>query len=179
MAEVLAVALSAVHSFSKTPQREIRLLSGLGVEGDAHAGGRVRHRSRVRADAEQPNLRQVHLIQAELLDDLAARGFAVAPGQLGENLSTRGIDLLALGRGTRLRLGAEAEVEISGLRNPCQQLDDFLPGLQAAVLERAADGSLVRKAGVMAIVLRDGVVRPGDPIEVIPPEGPHEPLAPV
>lgn len=176
---VLAVAAHAAHDFSKPPRDAIRLLAGLGVEGDAHAGVTVKHRSRVARDPTQPNLRQVHLIHAELIDELRAAGFAVGPGAMGENVTTRGLDLLALPTGTRLRLGAEAVVEVTGLRNPCAQLDRFQPGLMAATLDRAADGSLIRKAGVMAVVVTGGDVRPDDPITVTPPAQPHRPLEPV
>ena len=154
-------------------------VAGLGVLGDAHAGERVKHRSRVARDPSQPNLRQVHLIHAELHDELRLRGFALAPGQMGENVTTRGIDLLALPTGTRLRLGAEALVEITGLRNPCAQLDGIQPGLMKAVLDRDADGNLVRKAGVMGIVLAGGEVRTGEAIAVELPDGPRRRLAPV
>lgn len=168
---VVSVGRDGAHRFSKAVLDEIRLLSGLGVEGDAHCGVTVRHRSRVAADPTQPNLRQLHLIQSELFDELAERGFALAPGDLGENVLTRGIDLLALPRGSRLHIGAEAIVEITGLRNPCGQIEAFRPGLLAAVLGRAEDGSLVRKAGIMAVVLTGGRIRPGDAIAtVLPPE---------
>jgi MOSC domain-containing protein YiiM len=178
-AVVVAVAQSPVHGFSKPVGAEIRLLAGLGVEGDAHAGDRVKHRSRVARDPTQPNLRQVHLLHAELLEELADRGFALRPGDVGENLLTRGLDVLSLPTGTRLRLGATAEVEVTGLRNPCAQLDRFQPGLTAAMLGRAPDGGLIRKAGIMAVVLAGGVVRPGDRIGVALPPGPHRPLLPV
>jgi MOSC domain-containing protein YiiM len=176
---VVAVAQSAVHGFSKPATTEIRLLAGLGVAGDAHAGERVKHRSRVARDPTQPNLRQVHLLHAELLEELAGRGFTLRPGDVGENLLTRGLDLLGLPTGTRLRLGDMAEIEVTGLRNPCAQLDRFQQGLTAAMLGRAADGGLVRKAGIMAVVLAGGVVRPGDRIGMTLPDGPHRPLRPV
>jgi MOSC domain-containing protein YiiM len=176
---VLAVSAAPGHGFSKQRAAEITLLAGLGVAGDAHAGERVKHRSRVARDPTQPNLRQVHLLHAELFDELSPQGFALGPGDIGENVTTRGIDLLALPTGTVLRLGAEAEVEITGLRNPCAQLDHFAPGLMAATLARAADGTLIRKAGIMAVVLRDGVVRAGDAIAVTLPAGDHRPLVPV
>lgn len=179
MGNVIAVSSRIGHHFSKTPCLCIRLLTGLGVAGDAHMGETVKHRSRVRKDPTQPNLRQVHLIHAELFDELQAVGFAVNPGDLGENVTTVGVDLLALPTGTRLRLGASAVVEITGLRNPCIQLDHFLDGLMAATLDRAADGSLVRKAGVMSIVIAEGDVRPGDDIGVEMPAEPHRPLRPV
>jgi MOSC domain-containing protein YiiM len=176
---VVAVAQSPVHGFSKGIAAEIRLLAGLGVEGDAHAGERVKHRSRVARDPTQPNLRQIHLLHAELLEALLDRGFALRPGDVGENVLTRGLDLLGLPTGTRLRLGGTAEIEVTGLRNPCAQLDRFQQGLTAAMLDRAADGSLIRKAGVMGVVLAGGVVRPGDPITVTLPPGAHRPLQPV
>jgi len=176
---VVAVALSAVHGFSKEAQPAIRLLAGLGVATDAHMGERVKHRSRVRADPTQPNLRQVHLLHAELHEELRGRGFAVAPGEMGENVTTAGLDLLGLSAGTLLRLGGEALVEVTGLRNPCVQLDRFRPGLMAATLGRDADGGLVRKAGIMAVVRAGGTVRPGDPIGIEAPAGPHRPLQPV
>ena len=176
-AHVVAVSRDGRHRFSKRATGAIRLIAGLGVEGDAHAGITVRHRSRIAKDPAAPNLRQVHLIHAELLDDLAAKGFAVSPGQLGENITTRGIDLLGLSQGTRLRLGEAAVLEITGLRNPCRQLDRFAPGLAAAVLDRAGDGSLIRKAGVMAIVIGGGEVGSGDTIAAIHRPDPHRALA--
>lgn len=178
-ARVMAVHRSTGHHFSKLEETSIVLLEGLGVEGDAHAGATVRHRSRVARDPSAPNLRQVHLLQAELFDELVERGFAVFPGDLGENVTTRDVDLLALPTGTRLRLGAQAEVELTGLRNPCSQIDRFQPGLSAAVLDRDASGAIVRKAGVMAVVRRGGEIRAGDTIVVHLPEGPHRSLAPV
>jgi hypothetical protein len=176
---VTAVSRRAAHEFSKANQDIIRLVPGEGVAGDAHRGRTVRHRSRVAKDPTQPNLRQVHLIHAELLDELAGAGFRVGPGQLGENVTTRGIDLLGLPTGTRLRLGPDALVEVTGLRNPCRQIDRFEPGLMAAVLGRDAAGGLIRKAGIMAIVLTAGEIRPGDAIEVSLPPEPHRPLTPV
>ncbi|HYE00029.1 MAG TPA: MOSC domain-containing protein, partial [Alphaproteobacteria bacterium] len=149
---ILAVCRSPVHGFSKPSEPCIRLLAGLGVEGDAHAGETVKHRSRVARDPTQPNLRQVHLIHGELLEELRAQGFRVEPGTMGENVTTAGLDLLALPVGTRLRLGAEAAVEVTGLRNPCIQLDRYQQGLTAAVLDRDAAGGLIRKAGIMAVV---------------------------
>jgi MOSC domain-containing protein YiiM len=161
---------------SKPARESITLVPGLGVDGDAHLGETVQHRSRVRRDPTQPNLRQVHLIHSELHDELRERGFEVAPGQMGENVTTRGIDLLALPTGTRLRLGDSALIEITGLRNPCKQLNGIQDGLMAATLDQDADGELVRKAGVMAIVLSGGEVRPGDPIAAELPAAPHAPL---
>lgn len=176
---VVAVSSSGTHTFSKGNQGEIRLLAGLGVEGDAHAGTTVKHRSRVRQNPNQPNLRQVHLIHEELHDELREGGFVVAPGQMGENVTTRGLDLLGLPTGTRLRLGAEAVVEVTGLRNPCAQLEQIKPGLMAATLDRDANGNLVRKAGIMATVLAGGAIRPGDAIAVELPPPPHRSLEPV
>jgi MOSC domain-containing protein YiiM len=162
------------------PNRErIRLRAGLGVEGDAHQGESVKHRSRVKRDPTQPNLRQVHLIHAELHDELREAGFDVAPGQMGENVTTRDVDLLGLPAGARLRLGETATVEVTGLRNPCAQLDGIQPGLMAATLDRDDEGTLVRKAGIMAVVLIGGDVQPGDPIAVELPSEPHHRLEPV
>jgi MOSC domain-containing protein YiiM len=179
MPRVVAVSLRRGHHFSKTPSLGIRLLTGLGVSGDAHMGETVKHRSRVRKDPTQPNLRQVHLIHAELFDELRDKGFVVQPADLGENVTTSGVDLLALPTGTKLHLGASAVVEVTGLRNPCIQIDTFQKGLMAATLDKDADGNLIRKAGVMAIVLADGDVRPGDAIQVELPAGTHRPLAAV
>ncbi len=175
-AMVASVAVCASHDFSKQTKACIRLLEGLGVEGDAHAGVTVKHRSRVAADPTQPNLRQVHLIHEELHDELRHAGFSVQPGDLGENVLTRGVDLLSLPVGTRLTLGKEAMVEVTGLRNPCHQLDNFQPGLLNAVLDRDDDGGLVRKAGIMAVVRKGGLVRPGDRLKIELPPLPHQPL---
>jgi len=176
MGEVVAVCSSSTHSFGKLPREAIRLIAGLGVEGDAHFGRTVQHRSRVALDPNQSNLRQVHLIHAELHDELRAAGFAVEAGQMGENITTRGVDLPTLPTGTLLHLGGEAVVEATGLRNPCVQLDAFRPGLMAAVLGRDKSGRLVRKAGIMGVVLIGGVVRPGDTIRVELPPPSHRPL---
>lgn len=168
---VVAVSRSGEHTFSKPNEASIVLVAGLGVEGDAHAGTTVKHRSRVARDPDQPNLRQVHLLHGELHDELHAAGFDVRPGEMGENITTRGLDLLGLPARTRLRMGANAVVEVTGLRNPCAQLDGLRPGLMAATLGRDERGELVRKAGVMGIVVAGGVVRPGDGIEVALPAG--------
>ncbi|MGC0422678.1 MOSC domain-containing protein [Embleya sp. AB8] len=173
---VTAVGRSAEHGFTKPNVPDIRLLAGLGVEGDAHLGVTVQHRSRVAVDPTQPNLRQVHLIHAELHEELAAGGFTVAAGELGENVTTRGIDLLDLPTGTRLHLGPDAVVEVTGLRNPCPQINTFQPGLLKALVGRDEAGNIVRKAGVMAIVLTGGEVRAGDPIRVELPAPPHRAL---
>ena len=176
---VTAVCRGAAHTFSKSSVPAIRLAAGLGVEGDAHLGVTVQHRSRVARNPDQPNLRQVHLIHAELHEGMRANGFTLAPGDMGENITTAGIHLLGLPCGALLRLGADAVVQITGLRNPCVQLDRFQQGLMQAVLGRDADGNIVRKAGVMGIVICDGEVRAADPIIVTLPPLPHVPLAPV
>jgi hypothetical protein len=176
---VLAVHRSSSHSFSKFTEDSLTLIQGIGVQGDAHAGEKVKHRSRVARDANQPNLRQVHLLHAELFDELMAADIAVWPGDMGENITTRGIDLLALPTGARLHIGEEAIVELTGLRNPCSQLDRFHRGLMAAVLHRDAHGQLVRKSGVMAVVVFGGIIRPGDAIRVEIPGGEIIALVPV
>jgi len=178
-AVITAVSRSAKHTLVKSNEESVRLLTGLGVEGDAHLGATVKHRSRVARDPTQPNLRQVHLIHAELHEELREAGFGVAAGQMGENITTRGIDLLALPTGARLRLGDTAVVEVTGLRNPCRQLDRIQPGLMAATLSRDEHGNLVRKAGIMGVVIAAGEVRPGDPVKVELPAEPHRPLSPV
>ncbi len=175
-ATVTAVSRNSSHSFSKPNLASIRLLAGLGVEGDAHLGTTVKHRSRVAKDPSQPNLRQVHLIHTELFDELKGKGFAVAPGEMGENVTTRGIDLLGLPTGTRLFIGESAVVEVTGLRNPCVQIDRFQKGLMKAVLDKDEQGNLIRKSGVMGIVLEGGEVKPGDPIRVELPPAPHRHL---
>jgi MOSC domain-containing protein YiiM len=176
---VVAVSRDAAHAMAKPTQTSIRLLEGLGVEGDAHLGKTVQHLSRVARDPHQPNLRQVHLVHSELHAELRSVGLEVRPGQMGENVTTRGVDLLGLPTGTRLHLGASAIVEITGLRNPCTQLDKIQPGLMKATLDRDADGNLVRKAGIMGIVIQGGEVHPGDPIVVELPAPPHTRLQPV
>ncbi|MBI3562885.1 MAG: MOSC domain-containing protein [Gammaproteobacteria bacterium] len=170
---VIAVSSSAAHTFSKISRESIQLLVGLGVEGDAHNGHSVKHRSRVAKDPSQPNLRQIHLLHAELFDELHTLGFMIAAGQLGENITTRGIDLLGLPSGARLHIGDTAVVTLTGLRNPCAQLDNFQQGLLAAVVGRDEQGRLVRKAGVMGIVTAAGSVKPKDAIVVELPEQPH------
>ena len=170
---VTAVSLSAKHHFSKPTQLGIRLLAGLGVEGDAHLGVTVKHRSRVAKDPTQPNLRQVHLIHEELFEELKAAGFDIAPGAIGENITTRGIDLLGLPRGARLHIGPSAVVDVTGLRDPCRQLNTYRPGLMAAVLDRDKQGKLILKAGIMGVVLAGGDVTAGDTIRVELPREPH------
>ncbi|MCK1795577.1 MOSC domain-containing protein [Streptomyces sp. XM4193] len=173
---IAALARDAEHNFGKPLRDRVRLLTGLGVEGDAHLGETVQHRSRVAKDPTQPNLRQVHLIHAELFEEVAADGFSVGPGALGENVTTEGVDLLALPVGTLLRLGDEAVVELTGLRNPCLQIDGFSKGLMKRLVHRDADGEVVRLAGVMSVVVAGGEIRVGDPVRVELPAGPHRPL---
>lgn len=163
---------------SKPVRDRVRLIEGHGIEGDAHMGTTVKHRSRVRVDPTAANLRQVHLMHAELFDELHAKGFDIGPGQMGENVTTRGLELLALPKGTRLHLG-NAVIELTGLRNPCTQLDGIQPGLMEAVLERHPERGLIRKAGVMAVVVKGGYVEVGNTIGVTLPSSNHEPLKPV
>jgi MOSC domain-containing protein YiiM len=173
---VTAICKSERHRFSKPPVTHIALIAGHGVDGDSHSGATVQHRSRVARDPTQPNLRQVHLMHTELFDELAALGFAVSPGDLGENITTEGVDLLALGEGTLLRIGARAVVRITGLRNPCKQIDGFQKGLMKATLSHDAHGNVVRKAGVMAVVETGGEIVAGDAIVIEPPAGTWRPL---
>ncbi len=166
--KVIGLWSDGEHRFAKQARERLQIVAGLGVEGDAHAGEKVQHRSRIARDPTAPNLRQVHLIHGELFAEVDEHGFAIAPGQMGENITTQGIDLLGLSRGTRLRLGSNALIEITGLRNPCRQIDENIaPGAMAAMLGRTADGGLIRKAGVMAIVLEDGTVQLDDPIAIV------------
>ncbi|MEY4269990.1 MAG: hypothetical protein RLZZ58_1206 [Pseudomonadota bacterium] len=178
-AYVVSVARDADHRFSKQSAATITLVAGMGVRGDAHYGATVQHRSRVAKDPSQPNLRQVHLIHSELLTVLTAAGFAVAGGDMGENILTRGIDLLELPRGTRLHIGSAAVLVMTGLRNPCRQLDVFQSGLMHAVLDTAPDGSLIRLAGVMAVVERGGDIARADRIAITLPAQPWDRLEPV
>ncbi len=171
-ARVLGVYSSAEHAFSKQPVDEIELVAGLGVAGDSHQGAQVRHRSRVAADPTQPNLRQVHLMHTELFDELRP-DFDIKGGDLGENITTQGIDLLSLPTGATLRIGETALVTLTGLRNPCQQIEAFRPGLLKRVAYKDADGQLVRKAGVMGVVVLGGIIRPGDGIDLTLPPEPH------
>ncbi|MYQ78897.1 MOSC domain-containing protein [Streptomyces sp. SID4923] len=171
-----AVSRNETYSFTKPNRDSVTLLAGLGVEGDVHAGVTVKHRSRVAQDPTQPNLRQVHLIHEELFEEVRALGFEVAPGAIGENITTRGIDLLSLPVGTLLHLGEEAVVEVTGLRNPCMQIEDFQGGLLKQVVGRDEAGNIVRKAGIMSVVTAGGVVRPGDPVRIELPAEPHRPL---
>jgi len=174
--QVISVSSSPMHGFSKGAASQIKLLAGLGVEGDAHCGATVKHRSRVARDPTQPNLRQVHLIHAELFEELLGQGHKISPGRMGENITTRNLNLLALPVNSELHIGASAVVKVTGLRNPCEQLNQFQTGLTAAVLGRTSDGTLVRKAGIMGVVIAGGVVRPGDSISVKLPAEPHRAL---
>ena len=174
--KVIAVAKDESHSFSKHLVSEIEIIAGLGVDGDAHKGVTVKHRSRVKADPKQPNLRQVHLIHSELFDEVAKLGHQVNPADLGENIMTEGIDLLGLPRGSLLKIGDDVILEVTGLRNPCAQIDNFQKGLLSAVLDKGPNGELIRKSGIMTVALRDGWVRPGDIIDVELPDPPFLPL---
>ena len=176
MPSVVSVSKSSTHAFSKEPIAEISLIAGEGVEGDAHRGVTVKHRSRVKADPTQPNLRQVHLIHRELFDELQQKGFKVSPGVMGENITTQGIDLLSLPRHTLLKIGPSTELKVTGLRNPCAQLDDYQTGLMSALIAKDAQGNLIRKAGIMAIVVTGGKVKPHDAIEIILPARPYQKL---
>ncbi|HMI95988.1 MAG TPA: MOSC domain-containing protein [Micropepsaceae bacterium] len=173
---ITAVSRSATHEFTKPNDSRIELVAGMGVRGDAHLGETVQHLVRVREDPTKPNLRQVHLIHSELFEELRPAGFSLFPGAIGENVTTRGIALLALPKDTRLHLGDSAVVQVTGLRNPCRQLDRFQPGLMAAMLDRDEQGNAIIKSGIMGIVLSGGEVKPGDPIEVELPPAPHQPL---
>jgi MOSC domain-containing protein YiiM len=178
-ARVVSVSRDDAHRFTKPAVSEIRLIEGWGIEGDTHAGTTVQHRSRVARDPSQPNLRQVHLIHAELFDEVRRHGYEVRPGELGENITTAGLDLLALPAGTVLHLGESAKIRLTGLRNPCDQINGLAPRLMQELVGRGPDGAVVRKAGVMSVVIAGGVVRPGDSIRAELPEGEHEPLQPV
>jgi MOSC domain-containing protein YiiM len=170
---IIALHRSAIHGFSKLEEPSLMLIRGEGVEGDAHCGVKVKHRSRVAADPEQPNLRQVHLLHHEMIAEVNAKGFTVRPGDIGENITTEGIDLLSLPRGAELAIGETVQLEVTGLRNPCSQLDAFEAGLMRAFLDKAPDGAIIRKAGIMTIVREGGEIRQGDTIRVALPEGPH------
>ncbi|WP_298457253.1 MOSC domain-containing protein [uncultured Cellulomonas sp.] len=176
---MVSVSRDDRHRFTKPVVDHITLVENWGVEGDAHAGATVKHRSHAAREPDAPNLRQVHLLHEELLEEVAGRGFAVTPGRMGENITTRGIALLCLPTGTVLRLGADAAVVLTGLRNPCVQIDGLAPGLMREMVTRLPDGQVVRRSGVMAVVLRGGTVRAGDPVAIDLPEGPHIPLQPV
>ena len=180
MPHVVAVSRKETHSFSKEPRASIVLIAGEGVEGDAHRGRTVQHLYRVRKDPTAPNLAQVHLFAEEMLEELRAKDFAVEAGELGENLLTHGIDLLALPEGTLLAVGDEVVLEVSGMRTPCAQIDAFRAGLQQHLWgDVLPDGKRARRAGIMSVVRMGGVVRLGDGIRVELPAEPHRPLRPV
>ncbi|MEL6877681.1 MAG: MOSC domain-containing protein [Pseudomonadota bacterium] len=174
-ARVESVCRDAEHQFSKRPCESIEIIAGIGVKGDAHAGEKVQHLSRVRANPDQPNLRQVHLIHSELFEELGAKGYAIKAGDLGENITTREIDLLSLSRDTLLTIGESVVLRVTGLRNPCAQIDAFAPGLLEKVAIKT-DHGIVRKAGIMTVAETSGSVKEGDVISVQPPSGPHSPL---
>ena len=176
MPKVLSVNKKESHNFSKECCESINLIEGEGVEGDAHRGSLVKHQSRVKVDPSQPNLRQVHLIHFELIEELRVKGFKVDPATMGENITTVDLDLLSLPEGTKLQIGRNSVIEITGLRNPCSQLNNYQAGLTAAVLDRDGNGKLIRKAGVMGIVLQSGIVNAGDTIRVIYPPKPYRSL---
>lgn len=176
---VVAVHLDARHAFSKQSVSKIELIAGHGVRGDAHFGITAQHLSKIAKDPTQPNLRQVHLLHEGLLQELHSKGFDVAPGQLGENITTSGLAILALSAGTKLQLGTQVVLRVTGLRSPCSKIESFHPGLLAAVVDRAEDGSVIRKAGVMCVVEQGGEVRAGDSILVIAQPEIHIPLEPV
>lgn len=176
---VVAVSSSQTRGVRKQTRAALDVIAGLGVAGDIHAGLEVRHLARIRKDPTQPNLRQVHLIHEELLNELSERGFWIGPGDMGENVLTRGIDLLALPTGSRLEIGPTVELEVTGLRNPCSALNQVAHGLLGAVVSKNAEGETVRKSGIMAIVIRGGTVRPGDRIVSHLPRGEYVPLRPV
>jgi len=173
---VIAVAKDEGHNFSKKIVPEIEIITGLGVDGDAHLGERVKHRSRVKVDPTQPNLRQVHLIHSELFDEVAKKGFRVQPADLGENITPEGLDLLGLPRHAVLEIGEDVRLEVTGLRNPCAQIDNFQKGLLSAVRDKGPNGELIRKSGIMTVVLAGGLVRAGDRIDVKLPAQPFLPL---
>ena len=171
--KVFSVSKKSTHEFSKEIQEKIKLITMHGVDGDAHAGKYVKHRSRVKKDPNQLNIRQVHLMTSELLEEFQGVGHHIKPGDLGENITTVGIDLINLPKGTILKIGPEAEVEITGLREPCKQIEDFQNGLLKRVISKNNSGKLDVKSGVMSIVTQGGTVRPGDKIKVIYPNQPH------
>lgn len=179
MARVVSLSKDDGHKFSKVVHDSIRLLEGLGVEGDAHCGTTVKHQSRVQADPTHPNLRQVHLIHLELIQELRNSGFKVGPGIMGENILTEGIDILSLPKNTILNIGTDASIKVTGLRNPCAQLGDYQKGLTSAVLDKDESGALIRKSGIMAIVLKGGIVKKDDLISIELPPEPHQKLEPV
>lgn len=176
--KVVAVACDSKHNIIKPVQAHITLIAGWGVEGDAHAGETIQHRYDKRRNPTAPNLRQIHLMHAELFDHMADQGMTVRPGQMGENITTRDIDILSLPQGTRLKLG-NAVIELTGLRNPCKYLNTIAPGLMKACLAKHKDGTPFPQSGVMGMIIAGGIVKAGDAIEIVLPEKPHHRLLPV
>jgi MOSC domain-containing protein YiiM len=172
---VVAVNRSARHTVSKVSVATIVLRAGFGVEEDAHAGATIEHRYAKRFHPERPNERQVHLIGGELFDELERDGFHVEPGQLGENITTRGIALTDLPLGTRLRIANGAVVEVRGLRVPCVLIDRLIPGVKKASA-MPYGGKLALRHGIMGIVIASGSVQQGDVLAVEPPAGPARAL---
>lgn len=174
---VSGVSSDAEHRFSKPPKQHITLVENHGVEGDAHAGKHVRHRFIAKVRPMQANRRQVHLIRAELFDELREAGHPIGPGDLGENVTTAGLKLEHLPLGTRLHLGETAVVELTGLRTPCALIDRFQKGLRKKML-----GGVLRpkyKCGVLGVVVAGGRVEPGDRVRVEAPPPPFAPLPPM
>jgi MOSC domain-containing protein YiiM len=176
MKNVKSVSKSLSHTFSKNVVGQIKLIEGLGVEDDVHLGKTVKHQYLAKKYPTSANLRQVHLIHYELIEELNENGFSVSDGDLGENITTIGIDLLNLPTDTILKIGNEAVVKITGLRNPCVQLDMFQKGLLKAVIEKDENGNVIRKCGIMGIVIKSGIVRIDDAIEIIFPQKPFKKL---
>lgn len=127
---VVGLAGERLHRFSKSARESLVLLKGLGAGGDVHAGPFVRHRYLARLQPKMANLRQVHLIPSELFEALRVDGYALRAGDLGENILTAGLDLEALPLGTILKLGAQATIELTGLRTPCVLIDRSSPDLR-------------------------------------------------
>jgi len=174
--KVHSLSSSAQHSFSKHTTHQVEVIKGIGIKGDAHAGVKVKHRSRVAKDPNQPNLRQIHLIHLELLKELVAKGYTVNPGDLGENITTEGISILNLPKDTILKIGENVAIQITGLRNPCHQIDKFQKGLLKEVVGKNDAGDIIRMAGIMAIVLEGGMIKVNDEILVELPALPHQKL---
>jgi MOSC domain-containing protein YiiM len=172
---VVAVHRKEEYGVFKEIQESVHLVKGFGVQGDAHMGTLVQHRYNKKQNPNQPNLRQVHLIQAELFDDLKELGLIVKPGEMGENITTRNIDIINLPLDTKLHLGDSAILQLTGLREPCGQLNTVQKGLKNAVLDESGKS----RVGVMSVVLRGGAVKADDLIRVELPSEPHQDLQPV
>ena len=173
---VLSVSRDDKHRFSKPTVSSIRLVAGFGVEGDSHAGATVQHLYEKKRNPSAPNLCQVHFMAAELFDDLVPTGYTVAPGELGENVTTEGINLMSLPLGTQLHLGAQAVVSVTGMRSPCSLINGYQKGLMKQLIKTDAAGTVHRRGGIMGVVVRGGVVNPGDCIRVELPAGEQLPL---